>query len=89
MKDRDDLEAWADALLDQHRSAPPPPGVDDLPPMWRFMIKHGHVEPDADTIERVHRNANRQRHFANAEAIVTLIGVIALAVFLISFYSHF
>ena len=29
--------------------------VDDLPPVWRFMIKHGHADPDPEMIERIMR----------------------------------
>ena len=98
MENREDLEAWADAVLDAHRSAPRPPrrspeamaqAVEELPPTLRFMIKHGHADPDPDMVERMQHSANRARCFENAEAIVTVIGIVALCVFAFSFYGNF
>lgn len=93
MEDKEKLEAWADALLDQHRSAPPPSRepvrIEDLPPAIRLSVRLGGQVPDADMLERIRRLGERHRRFANLEAAATLIGVVLLCAFAFAAYSGF
>jgi hypothetical protein len=69
-------EQWADALLEQHRTAPRDTEFDDEPVIQYLR-------------ERSKHHAARSRHFANIEAAVTLVGVVLLCVFGYAFYSGF
>lgn len=94
MDDKKDIDAWADALLDQHRSAPPrssdPASIDDLPPVMRFMLRAGGGPlPDAETLERIRTASQRQKRLGNIEAVVTMVGALLLAAFLLLAYSQF
>jgi hypothetical protein len=99
MKDRPDIEAWADAFLDQHRTGPRPDAQRDreraaralreLPPVSRWMLTRGGREPDLGTIERIKRSSARQATFAKWEAIFTIIGVALLCAFGIVYSSTF
>jgi hypothetical protein len=99
MKDRQDVEAWADAFLDQHRTAPRPDpqrereraarALRELSPVTRWMLTRGGREPDAWTIERIRRSSRRHATFAKWEAIFTLIGVALLCAFGLVYYGGF
>jgi hypothetical protein len=70
------VEEWADAVLDQHRTAPPGTSLEDEP-VIEYMR------------ERSRHYAALQRRFSNLEAVATLVGVILLIAFGIAFYSGF
>lgn len=93
MDDKENLEAWADALLDQHRSAPPPSrepvAVEDLPPMMRLSVRLGGEVPDREMVERMRRNAERHQRFAAIESVFMLVGVGLLCAFGYAFLSGF
>jgi hypothetical protein len=88
MADEKDVEAWADALLDQHRSAPPrkrdhgspAASLDDLPAGMRMMIRLGDGEPDADQIERLRRSSERLGRLQRIDAMINVIAVVAACV---------
>jgi hypothetical protein len=69
-------EAWADALLEQHRTAPPDTSLEDEP-VIEYMR------------ERSRHYAGLQRRFANIEAVLVLLGVVLFCVFAFAFYSSF
>jgi hypothetical protein len=69
-------EAWADALLEQHRTAPPGTSFDDEP-VIEYMR------------ERSKHYAAQSRRFANIEAALLLVGTVLLCVFGFAFYSSF
>jgi hypothetical protein len=87
---RKDPEAWADAFLDQYRTAPrrdperdreaATRALRDLSPVARWTLTRGGREPDLDTIERIQRNSRRQATFQKWEAIFTILGVTLLCV---------
>jgi hypothetical protein len=94
VEDKQDVNAWADALLDQHRSAPPPAAdpasTDDLPRGMRFLLRlGGGPPPDPEMIERLRRASRRQAYFANLEAVFTIIGVLGLLAFAFIATSQF
>jgi fatty-acid desaturase len=88
---RKDPEAWADALLDQHRTAPrrdperdreaADRALRDLSPVARWMLTRGGQAPDLETIERIQRNSKRHAVFQKWEAIFTILGVVLLCLF--------
>jgi hypothetical protein len=88
---RKDPEAWADAFLDQYRTAPrrdlerdreaAARALRDLPRVTRWMLTRGGHEPDLETIERIQRNSRRHAIFQKWEAIFTIVGVALLCVF--------
>jgi hypothetical protein len=88
---RKDPEAWADAFLDQYRTAPhrdperdreaAARALRDLSPVARWTLTRGGREPDLDTIERIQRNSRRHAIFQKWEAIFTIVGVALLCVF--------
>jgi hypothetical protein len=70
MAENKDLVAWADALLDEHRTAPQRKGdratdasLEDLSAGMRMMIRLGDGEPDADQIERLRRSSSGSARF--------------------------
>jgi hypothetical protein len=87
---RKDPEAWADALLDQHRTTPrrdperdrqaAARALQDLSPVARWTLTRGGHAPDLETIERIQRNARRHAIFQKWEAIFTIVGVALLCV---------
>jgi hypothetical protein len=99
VKDGQDPEAWADALLDQYRTTPrldrerdreaTARALRDLPPVTRWMLTQGGREPDLETIERLQRNSRRHAIFQKWEAIFTLIGVVLLCAFGLVWSSAF
>jgi hypothetical protein len=96
---RQDPEAWADAFLDAHRSAPSRDlerdrqdaarALQDLPALTRWMLTRGDREPDLDTIQRIQRNLDRQATFAKWEAIFAMIGVALLCAFVFVLLNTF
>jgi hypothetical protein len=94
-----DPEAWADAFLDQHRSAPrrdlereleaAARAMRDLPPVTRWMLTRGGGEPDLETIERIQRSSRRQATLQKWETIFTLVGVTLLLAFALVWSSAF
>jgi hypothetical protein len=97
--DRQDPEAWADAFVDQYRTAPRRDPERDreaavralrgLPPVTRWMLTQGGQEPDLETIERIQRNSRWHAMFQKWEAIFTLVGVALLCVFGFAWSSAF
>lgn len=88
--ERAELEAWADGVLDAHRSAPPPAAPDapvadhELPPALRLMRR---VDPDWQidraTFESLQRRAETHRRLANVESALVLAGGAILLGFLL------
>ena len=76
MDERQNVEQWADALLEQHRTAPPGTSLEDEP-VIQYMR------------ERSEHYGRLQRRFANIEAVLTLVGVVLLGLFGWAFYSGF
>ena len=76
MNEHRNPEAWADALLEQHRTAPPGTDFEDEP-VIEYMR------------ERSKHYAAQSRRFANIEAVFLLVGTLLLFVFGIAFYSSF
>jgi hypothetical protein len=74
--ERRDVEAWADGLLEQHRTAPPGSSFEDEP-----VIEHMR--------QRSRYYAAQSRRFASIEAVLTLVGIVLLCVFGFAFYSSF
>jgi hypothetical protein len=70
------VEAWADAVIEQHRTAPAATDFDDEP-----VIEH--------LLERSEHCGRLQRRFANLEAVAALVGAVLLAVGAYAFYSGF
>ncbi len=99
MDERQDPEGWADAFLDQHRTAPRRDreadreaagrALRDLPPVTRWMLTQGGREPDLETIERIQRNSRRHAIFQKWEAIFTMVGVALLCAFGLVWSSAF
>jgi hypothetical protein len=99
MNDGQDVDAWADAFLDQHRTAPRPDpqrereraarALRELPPVTRWALTRGGREPDLWHIERIKRSSRRHALFAKWEAIFTLIGVALLCAFGFVYHSSF
>lgn len=87
----DDPEAWADAFLDQHRTAADRAlgrergaagrALRDLPPVTRWMLTQGGRQPDLETIERIQRSSRRHATLQKWETIFTLVGVALLCAF--------
>jgi hypothetical protein len=93
-----DIEAWADALLDAHRTAPPATwsspqeaerALRELPLAHRLMIRNGGRMPEPHEVDRIRRSGASFRRFEAAGAIFTIVGTLALAAFAIAFYSNF
>lgn len=81
-----DLEAWADALLDQHRTAPRAPqhnsiSLADLDPATRLMIEAG-VTPPAAVAASAPRKADAADPMQRMYAVVGIAGGILLLLFL-------
>ena len=76
MDEHGNVEAWADAVLEQHRTAPRDTDFDDEP-----VIEH--------LLERSEHYGRLQRRFANLEAVAVLVGTVLLAVGAYAFYSGF
>jgi hypothetical protein len=82
------VEEWADALLDQHRTAPrksaaratPADGsaVDRL--ITRLSTKLSGQPPDPEIWERLRRRRERFAFLAKAEPVVTFIGIVVSCV---------
>ncbi len=91
MDEHKSLEEWADALLDQHRTAPPRSaaraadddgaGAED-DPLLRLFTRLSGEPPDPDMRQRLRRHRERHRALQTVEAVVSVIaglGVCALA----------
>ena len=76
MKEREAVEAWADTVLEQHRTAPPGTSLEDEP-VIEYMR------------ERSKHYARRSQRFANIEAVLLLVGTVLLFAFGVAFYSSF
>ena len=94
----DDIDEWADALLDRHRDGPrgaarPAPASEQqlrrLTPLSRWMLTRDGRVPDADGVERIIRAGERHQRFAKAEAIVTLVGVVLAFAFMAIWLGSF
>ena len=69
-------ETWADALLEQHRTAPPGTSFEDEPVISYMRERSKHY-------------AARSQRFASIEAVLMLVGTVLLCVFGFAFYSSF
>ena len=83
-----DLDAWADALLDQHRSAPRPAhtpktlSLADLDPATRLMVEAGAAPmPDAAAYSRV-QPLDPAVPMQRMYAVVGIAGAILVLLFL-------
>jgi hypothetical protein len=76
MNQHSNPEGWADALLEQHRTAPPGTSFEDEP-VIEYMR------------ERSKHYAAQSRRFGNIEAVLMLLGTVLLCVFGFAFYSSF
>jgi hypothetical protein len=73
------VDAWADALLDQHRTAPPGgehPAAND--PLVKLATALSGESPDPLMLDRLQRRRARHATFVKAEAIVTIAGSLLL-----------
>jgi hypothetical protein len=96
MKDRQDLEAWADGFLDEHRTAPRPDpqrerergarALRELPPVTRRMLTRGGREPDVWSIAPHPAQLEAPRDVLQV-AILTLIGAALLCAFGLVYYG--
>lgn len=97
MDDKKNLDAWADAYLDQHRTAPaqarmskaPPVPLEDLPPMVRLMAKVSGQEPDPEMLERLRRHQERHARVAKLNGTIMIVGLGLMCVFALVFLSGF
>jgi hypothetical protein len=100
VKDRQQVEEWADALLDQHRSAPrEDPGAgggatswaDEHHPMVRLASRISGEPPDPEMLKRLGRKeAQWQARYgaiARLEPVMTFIGIAVTCVLAYAFYS--
>jgi hypothetical protein len=96
VKDRESVEEWADALLDQHRTAPRRKRgtghaergyLDGAPWMVRLASRLSGQPPDPEMLERARRRAKRHAVFERIDAIVTLVGIVALCVLFYAIFS--
>ena len=76
MDEHRNVEEWADALLEQHRTAPRGAALEDEP-IIQYMRER------ADYYARV------QRRFASLEAVAVLIGAVLLGIFAFAFHGGF
>jgi hypothetical protein len=76
MDDRENLDEWADELLERHRS----PGA-----------RRARALPDLDPDLAARLRASQRVHqrMVKAEAIFTIVGVVLLFVFGLAFYEGF
>jgi hypothetical protein len=90
VESRDDIDAWADSLLDAHREYPrgaakPRPATPEqlarLSPISRWALTRGANVPDADRVDKIIRAGERHRRFAAAEAAVTAVGTVLALIF--------
>jgi hypothetical protein len=84
------VEAWADALLDQHRTTPPSgelPVAND--PLVKLATTLSGEPPDPLMLERLQRHRDRRINFAAFEAVFMLIGVVLLGAFAWAVLSTF
>ena len=75
MDPKQDPEAWADALLAAHRTAPKRHRGD--PPTARLMMHLSDDEPDPLMLERARRQAESSGRSMTANSIVEMLAVIA------------
>ena len=91
--DRAQLEAFADAMLAPHRTAPPrqPDGdrIDDLPYAYRKLRSEDAPPLEPYIVQRVRSNQRAFGRLAAMQAIVTLVGMIGLGFFLYELLSTF
>jgi hypothetical protein len=86
-----DVEAWADALLDQHRTAPADSaeraaGGADIAsvandPLVKLATKLSGEPPDPLMLERLARSRQRHAAFQKIETVVTIVGILLLCAF--------
>ena len=92
-EERAKAEAFADAMLAPHRTAPPrqPDGdrIDDLPFAFRKLRAKDAPPLDPHTIQRIRTSRRAYARLEAAQAVVTLIGMIGLGYFLYEFLGTF
>lgn len=69
-----DAEAWADALLERNRTAPPGTSFEEEPVIQYMRDRSAHY-------------AKAHRRFASLEAAALLVGTVLLCAFGYAFYS--
>jgi hypothetical protein len=74
MRDRKELEAWADAFLDQHRSP---------------ADRRARARVDPDLAARLRRYQRIHQTAVKWEGIFMIVGVVLLLLFGIAFYGNF
>jgi hypothetical protein len=96
MAEKKDVDAWADALLDQHRTAPrrnrdrdAGGSVEDLPAGMRMMIRLGEGEPDPEQIERLLRRSERLATLQKIDAVITVVSLVLLCAGAYVLFSQF
>ena len=87
MDPKQDPEAWADALLDAHRTAPKTQR--DLPPGVQLMARLSDDEPDPFMAERARRQSEQMGRWMTANSIVQLVGFLVLFLFVIAWLGMF
>jgi hypothetical protein len=70
------VEEWADALLERHRTAPPGTSLEDEP-VIEYMR------------ERSEHYAALHQRFAKIESVLVLVGAVLFCAFVFAFYSGF
>ena len=87
MDEHKNVEDWADALLDQHRTDSS--SMQDQPFVVRLLTRLNGEAPDPLMLERFRRNRERSAGLVKAEAVVTMIGTVVLCVLAYAVYSPF
>ena len=85
------VEAWADALLEQHRTAPPgsaeateaSAGAAAMrnDPLVKLATTLSGEPPDPLMLERLQRSRERHVAFQKMETVVTIVGILLLCAF--------
>lgn len=92
-EERAKAEAFADAMLAPHRTAPPRQAdgdrIDDLPFAYRKLRAKDALPLEPHEVEQIRRNQRSYGRLEAAQGIVTLIGMGALGYFVYGLLNTF
>jgi hypothetical protein len=93
------VEEWADALLDQHRTAPRKDAARAIPAgdsgstvdglLVPLSTKLGGQPPDPEMLERLRRRRESFAFLARIEPVVTFIGIVVMCALAYATFSVF